>query len=297
MLNLMRLRQWPKSLLVFLPFLLTLEDSGDFLKSALAFLSFGIASSAVYALNDAIDKNADKLHPDKKHRPVASGLVSARNAIIFSILLAVISLAVALIVNLLTLLVIAVYLILNLAYSIYFKKLAVIDVIILSFFYILRIFAGAAAIMVEVSDWLLTFGFIVFLSLGLAKRFVEMETIRSEHGEGLNLGQTTRPYKLQDSTWLFITGISIGMISSLVLALYLDLGRPTANLVEYLIVPLWSYWILRIWLFASRGELHHDPTAFAIRDRATWFVGSFIFALLILGGQISDFVMTMEVLL
>lgn len=297
MLNLMRLRQWPKSLLVFLPFLLTLEDSGDFLKSAMVFLSFGMGSSAVYAFNDVVDKNADKLHPDKKHRPVASGLVLSRDAVTLSVMLAVTSLVIASIVNLLTLLVISVYLILNFAYSIYFKKLAVVDVIILSFFYILRIFAGAAAIMVEVSDWLLTFGFIVFLSLGLAKRFVEMETIRSEHGEGFNLGQTARAYRLQDSTWLFMTGISMGMISSLVLALYLDLGRSTANLVEYLIVPLWTYWILRIWLFASRGELHHDPTAFAMRDRATWFIGALIFALLIFGGQISDFVMTMEVLL
>jgi 4-hydroxybenzoate polyprenyltransferase len=284
----MRLRHWPKSLLVFIPFILTLEDLNDFGKSAIAFLSFGLASSAVYAFNDAVDKNSDILHPQKKHRPVASGVVSTRNAVIFSIFLAVASLIMAIVVNLLTLVVISLYLGSNLAYSIYLKRLPVIDLIVLSIFYILRIAAGGAAIMVELSGWLLVFGFTTFLSLAFAKRFIELQTFRSELGDKLNPQLSMRGYILQDANWLFVGGFSLGIVSALVLALYLDLGHSIDSSVTYIIVPLWTYWILRIWLLASRGRLHYDPTTFALRDSATWLISALIFVLWNLDGLIAQ---------
>lgn len=293
MLSLMRLRQWSKSILVFVPFLLTLEQADGLLNSFLIFISFGLASSAGYSINDVLDRDSDKLHPHKKYRPVASGTVSVKRAVGFSFFLLVISLTVAFAVNPLALFVIVSYLVLNIAYSVYLKKLAVIDVLVLSLFYILRIFAGAAAIMVEVSNWLLTFAFVAFLSLGFAKRFIELETMKAQNGDDSSLQQKVRGYEFDDSNWSFVSGISLGITSSLVLALYLDLGRTSGDLIEYLIVPLWTYWILRIWLLASRKELHHDPTAFAIKDKVTWLIGGVIFALLIFGGDLFDFVLNL----
>lgn len=98
-----------------------------------------------------------------------------------------------------------------------------------------------------------------------------------------------------DSSWSLVSGISSGVVAILVLALYLDFGRAEGNLLAVALVPLWTYWILRIWLKVGRDELDHDPIAFAIRDRVTIVIGLLMFVFLIFGSVIIDFFDFLEV--
>ena len=281
--------QWSKSLLVFIPLLLTPGSISNFQLGVLSFIGFALASSVGYVVNDILDFESDRLHPEKKYRPVASGAVSFGQALIFAGLLFLTSLIIAIMVGAIFTLVLMFYLVLSISYSVYLKKVQVLDVVILASFYILRIVAGAVAIGVEVSQWLFTFAFLSFLSLGFAKRSVELGAIPKLgevgdlHNRIPNPRLPGRGYKSLDSAWSFISGISSGLVSVLVLALYLDLGRDDNNVFAFALVPIWTYWILRIWLKVGRGELRHDPIAFAIRDRVTFLVGALMFLLLIFG--------------
>lgn len=104
-----------------------------------------------------------------------------------------------------------------------------------------------------------------------------------------------RGYTRTDSSWSLISGISSGVVSILVLSLYLDFGRAEGNLFAVALVPLWAYWILRIWLKVGRGELDHDPIAFAIKDKVTIVIGLLMFVFLIFGLAIIDFFSFLEV--
>mgnify|MGYP002152391692 CR=1 FL=1 len=291
MLSLLRFGQWSKSLLVFVPFLLTLNSMEDLGLSVLAFLSFALASSSGYSLNDALDQEFDKFHPQKKNRPVASGLVSKNSAFGIAAALAVISVLVATEINSQVAIIVVAYLVLVIVYSIWLKKKAIVDVIVLSSFYLFRLLAGASAISVEVSSWLLSFALFAFISLGFAKRYTELRApkVPSFVPQKMHSTENGRGYLTADSSWVLISGISMGTLSVLVLALYLDLGRLESGFLQFLIVPLWAYWILRMWLTASRETLHHDPTAFAVRDQISWLVALAMVALLIFGQSIEEF--------
>lgn len=292
-LGLVRPRQWAKSLLVLIPFILTSISAYDLLVAIVAFLSFALASSVGYVINDVVDAQSDRLHPEKKRRPIASKAVSPAQALIFAGLLFLASGVAAITVGKLFAATVMLYLALSISYSFYLKKVQVLDVVLLSLFYILRIVGGGIAIGVEASQWLLTFAFLSFLSLGFAKRSIELQLplrpgmkVGEEDGD-LKGKLPGRGYKNIDSAWSFISGISSGVVSVLVLALYLDLGRDDNNLLAVALVPIWTYWILRIWLKVGRNELDHDPIAFAIRDKVTLIIGVLMFVLLVFGENLN----------
>lgn len=137
----------------------------------LTFVSFSLAASAVYFLNDLLDKDLDKLHPTKKYRPIASGKISPKNALISYFILATISLGIGLIfVNQLVFYLILSYLIINVLYSWKLKNIVILDIFIVASGFILRIYAGGAAINVLISDWLLLTVLFISLLLVVAKR-------------------------------------------------------------------------------------------------------------------------------
>jgi 4-hydroxybenzoate polyprenyltransferase len=147
------------------------------------------------------------------------------------------------------------------------------DVLVLSSFYCLRIFAGAFAIGVEVSEWLLAFSLFLFFSLALAKRVSELKLVKSrEIGASQGLG---RGYEENDLAQLTVFGSCSGYLSVLVYALFINSPHVQAFYRHpqflWLIFPLLLYWISRLWLIANRGELHSDPLIFALRDRMSYF--------------------------
>lgn len=280
----MRLHQWAKNLLVFVPLILAHQTSNLALLSqaVFAFIAFGLAASSVYVLNDLLDLEADRHHLRKRHRPLASGVVP----IIHGVLLAPILLATAFLVAIKIswgfFLVLAVYYALTVAYSTFLKRRVMLDVVTLAALYTTRILAGAAVTGVPLSFWLLAFSLFLFLSLALVKRYSELVVMR---GQGL-LEARGRGYQVADLTILSSLGAASGYIAVLVMALYINspevrdlYQRPE---ILWLSCPALLFWVGRIWILAHRGNVHDDPVVFALGDRWSQVLGAFLLAVVLL---------------
>ena len=284
-----RLHQWAKNVLIFLPLLLAHDWSpGLVAASLLAFLSFGLCASATYIVNDLLDLEADRQHPRKRRRPFASGDLSAISGILVVLLFLAISFVLAMLVPhavsslspQLTLLRphyfliwLGVYLVTTLSYSLRLKRAVLVDVIVLSGLYTIRILAGSAATGVLVSAWLAGFSIFFFLSLAFVKRFAELENLRERGGS--NAGG--RGYHVSDIEQLRAFGSASGYASVVVLTFYIS-TLAAARLYQHpnrlwLLLPVMLLWISRLWLQASRGQLNEDPVVYAITDRRSLFLG------------------------
>lgn len=287
----MRLHQWMKNILVFVP-LMAAHQYADTSRDALALLAFvvfSLTASSVYLLNDLVDVQDDRHHVRKRHRPFASGALSlVFGWAVWPLLLL---LAIALSVTFMPLLFsvsLGVYFVLTVAYSLHLKQLAVVDVLTLAALYTLRIMAGAAAIDVAVSFWLLLFSMFIFLSLALIKRYSELKVARDAGKTGALRG---RGYEPDDLELVSSLGGSAGFIAVLVLALYIQDGQAahlyaTPQLI-WLACPVMLFWISRAWLIAHRGRMHDDPIVFALKDKVSWGVGLFMLAVLALARVLS----------
>ena len=179
MLRAVRPRQWVKNLFVLAPLVFAhrLEDPESFLRGLLAFGAFCALASAVYLVNDVRDREADRLHPRKRHRPIASGELSVGAAIAAATVLAAIALGSGFWLGIHFAVVLLIYLAINVAYSAGLKEVVILDVMILSLGFVLRVEAGAAAIRVEVSSWLLLCTIFLALFLAFSKRRHEIELL------------------------------------------------------------------------------------------------------------------------
>ncbi len=266
----LRLHQWIKNLLIFIPLLAAhLVDSTALLHSLSAFLIFGLCASSVYLLNDLLDLQADRRHHTKRHRPFAAGALPLLVGILLSPILTIIAFLLALLIGAKFALALASYYLLTLGYSSYFKRKVMLDVVVLAGLYTMRILAGSAAIDVIPSFWLLAFSMFIFLSLAMLKRYTELIALRSQ-GSIMTKG---RGYHVDDIPLIQSLGGASGYLAVLVLALYIDsttsqalYHRPHAL---WLICPIMLYWISRAWVIAHRGAMHDDPVIFAIKDQVS----------------------------
>jgi 4-hydroxybenzoate polyprenyltransferase len=276
----LRIHQWSKNLLVFAPGALAHRfDGATLVESLLAFVAFGCVASAGYVLNDLLDLEADRAHPVKRHRPFASGAlpVKAGWALGPAALAAGIGLA-ALAPRELGL-VLGAYLAGTFLYSYWLKRKVMADVVGLAALYTVRIFAGAAATGVPVSEWLAMFSGFVFASLALVKRSAELQA-----GCGPLRG---RGYSRDDADVLLAFGAASGCASVLVLALYVtshDVRRLyTHPAVLWALCPLALYWLSRVWIDARRGLIKGDPILHALTRSQTWVVAALAAAVLVVG--------------
>jgi 4-hydroxybenzoate polyprenyltransferase/phosphoserine phosphatase len=273
-----RPHQWLKNLLVFVP-LLAAHQYGSCSSALLAlsaFLVFGLAASSAYVLNDLVDVEADRRHPSKCRRPFASGELSLPQgwAAWPLILCSGLVLAAVAMPPLFTGAVVA-YVLVSVGYSMWLKRIPVLDVLTLAGLYTLRIVAGAVAIRVPLSFWLLAFSMFMFLSLAFVKRYGELHVARdAERSEPLS----GRGYAARDLEMVASLGATAGQISVLVLALYVQDGHTVAVYAQptiiWLACPLLLYWVARVWMLAHRGQVHEDPVLFALRDRVSWCVAA-----------------------
>jgi 4-hydroxybenzoate polyprenyltransferase len=168
----------------------------------------------------------------------------------------------------------------SVAYSVFLKRQLLIDVIVLAGLYTLRVIAGAAAVSIALTPWLLAFSLFIFLSLAFAKRYSELALTAARQEEQL----PRRAYQVGDLDLVLILGSSSGYLSVLVLCLYInsDLVGQLYQTVEmlWLLCPILLYWIGRIWFLAKRGELPGDPVAFAVRDPVSYLLGLLAVAVL-----------------
>jgi len=178
----LRVYQWTKNLLVFaaLIFAGELLDLEAIRLSIIAFFSFCFSASSAYILNDIIDIEKDRLHPEKSHRPIPSGDVSIPMAFFLTITLAIMSLALGSILGIKFIAILLIYVFLTVSYSLLWKKFFLVDVLVLAMGFVTRAIAGAVAIHVVFSNWLIVCTLFLALFLGLGKRRGELLLLKDE---------------------------------------------------------------------------------------------------------------------
>ncbi|MDM1073072.1 UbiA prenyltransferase family protein [Empedobacter brevis] len=194
-LKLMRVNQWVKNLFVFLPVFFSgkLFDVGLFIESFYGFLIFSFVASSIYIINDYVDIEKDKKHPEKKNRPLASGKISKKNALVlFFVLVVFSSILIFLFGNKQVAILVAIYFFMNLAYSFKLKQIAILDVMIIALGFLLRVFVGGYMTGILITDWTILLVFDLALILALGKRRGELinadlEGITRKSLDGYNL--------------------------------------------------------------------------------------------------------------
>jgi 4-hydroxybenzoate polyprenyltransferase len=195
--KLIRPKHWLKNLLIFLPCILALEFEKIFSSNSLfAFISMSMIASGGYILNDIKDVDKDRLHPRKKFRPIADGIIPIREAFVILLLL----------INKESLFIIFVYFILNTTYSIFFKRIKYLDIAVLSSFYLLRLELGASASNTELTGWFISTMTMAFVTLSFNKRYAELKLTN-------NLPNNGRGYGSQDLSLLGILMINTSLIT------------------------------------------------------------------------------------
>jgi 4-hydroxybenzoate polyprenyltransferase/phosphoserine phosphatase len=273
----LRLHQWLKNLLIFVPLLASHQVTNLhlILKCLCAFLLFGLCASSVYLLNDLLDLADDRHHRTKRYRPFASGQLSIQSGlVIFPTLLFLAFFHALCFLPWKFSLALGVYFVLTLMYSFALKKRMVADVIALAMLYTLRMIAGVFVCSLNLTFWMLAFSMFIFLSLALVKRYAELLT---ESQNKAKMEKTRgRGYCPDDLQMISSLGAASGYLSVMVLALYIQ-DQSIVSLYKHpkliwLACPLLLYWISRTWLLTHRGQMHDDPIVFAMKDRMSLFV-------------------------
>lgn len=264
----LRVHQWLKNLLILLPLLAAhqLSSLQGLMQAGLAFIAFSLCASAVYVLNDLLDLESDRQHVRKCKRPFAACTIPlSQGALMVPVLLAT-AFAVAYLLPMQFTIVLSAYFLMTLAYSFRLKKQVIVDVMMLAGLYTMRIIAGAAATTITPSFWLLAFSMFIFLSLAMVKRYSELLiTLQANKKESAGRG-----YSVEDLPVLMAIGVSSGLGSVLILALYIN-SPETSQMYPntmwlWLIPPIILYWTSRMWMKAHRGQVDDDPVVFAAKD-------------------------------
>jgi 4-hydroxybenzoate polyprenyltransferase len=279
----MRLHQWSKNALVLLPLMLSPDQHSlsMLLRTVIAALAFSLCASAGYVFNDLLDLGADRQHPTKRNRPLASGALP----VLLGPPLFLILLTVSFGVSLLCLppaftAMLALYFVGTLTYSMHFKRLLLLDVLVLAGLYTHRILAGGVATGIAISAWLLGFSMFFFLSLAFVKRYTELLLLSGD--EKIQ----NRAYVRPDLQMVASMGGASGYLAALVFSLYVEYGAPQKAYREpsllWLIVPVLLYWVSRVWILAGRGQMQDDPVKFALKDRVSLLCGAIVAVLALL---------------
>ncbi len=270
----LRVHQWTKNLLVFLPLLLAHTIRLRLVVTTVAaFFCFSFLASATYILNDLLDLEADRVHLNKRWRAFAAGDLSVATGLALSLLLAAVAFTMAAYLPRKFLVFLLFYLVTTMAYSLVLKRIVLVDVLILAGLYTVRMVAGAAATGTIISPWLAAFSIFFFLSLAMVKRFSELQNLQTHRMNPAS----GRGYLLSDIEQLRSFGTASAYASIVIFTLYIN-GRDVTALYHHpdrmwLITPLMILWISRVWLLASRGLLDEDPVIFALKDRMSLLLG------------------------
>ena len=269
----LRVHQWVKNLLVFVPLftsrdLLNISAAGRLMLMALA---LSIIASAQYLLNDLVDLETDRQHAKKKRRPFASGDLSIQAGLLFVPLLILAGSAVGYAADAAQgLWLLASYFASSIVYSFFLKTRPLADVFTLAGLYTFRIVIGGFVSDHHVTAWLLNFSFLCFLSLGFLKRYIEVAA--ADRGTARRVGR--RGYYPADALMLALMGVASSFAGTVVLALYVY--SESANLLYSRPLALWGIVPIcllvqcRLWLSASRGYIEEDPVRYVLSDRVAW---------------------------
>ena len=264
----LRMHQWIKNVLLFVPVLtaFSLPDLQKLLTVGVAFLAFSLVASATYIVNDLLDLDSDRAHPRKRSRPFASAEIGLVDGAAISVVMLAAGLAIAALVSAALLATLLCYLVLTSAYTWLLKRYVLIDVLMLSVLYTLRILAGAVAASVSISSWLAAFSLFIFFSLALVKRCSELVSL-SRAGGGMTKG---RDYHVSDLPVLWPLGIGAALSAIVVFGLFINAHETQVRYESPHL--LWGaavvmiYWISRLWIKTGRGEMHDDPIIYSLTN-------------------------------
>jgi 4-hydroxybenzoate polyprenyltransferase/phosphoserine phosphatase len=277
-----RPHQWVKNILLFLPMLAGHRFGADtLLPTALGFVCFCMAASSAYLLNDLLDLQGDRDHPRKRYRPFAAGAIPVLHGVALSALLMAGAFLLSLPLPLRFTEILGLYVLGTLSYSLVLKRKVLIDVVVLSGLYTIRVYGGLSAVDVQQTPWLMMFSLFLFLSLAFVKRCSELIAYGAQGRTDL----VGRSYRTGDLSVLLPLGAAAGYGAVFVVALYAS--SPDVMELYYhphrlwLICPLLIYWISRVLVLCNRGELHDDPVIFAMRDKVSWALGVCVAAIVL----------------
>jgi 4-hydroxybenzoate polyprenyltransferase len=272
----LRLHQWAKNALIFIPLILAgrAGDSAAWLDCAIGFVAWGLVASAAYVVNDLKDVAVDRQHRTKRHRPIAKGDLPVGAALAGIVVIGLVGFLMAGTLGLGPLLILAVYAAASLAYSFLLKRIPILDVTILAALFTMRLVFGIAIAAVAPSPWLLVFSMFLFMSLSLAKRYTETARNSLTGAEEVK----GRGYVSRDAPLLLALGVATMAGAVLIMILYLIEEAFAAAFYRspqllWLLPVILALWLGRIWLLAGRDELHDDPIRFAIGDAASLALG------------------------
>ena len=280
--RLLRVRHWVKNVLVLVAPIAahSWANAAGWQAVALTFIAFCAVCSGVYVLNDLFDLAADRMHPSKSKRPLAAGALPLATAFAVSLILLTGGIAIASMISLWVAAVVLAYVAINAAYTVYLKRVPVVDVFCLAGLYTLRIVAGAAAVMVPLSTWLVAFSVFAFLSLALLKRAADIARL------GIDEVLPGRGYSGRDAAFVNGFGLSAAIAACLVLALYVASDQVSSMYAE----PLWLWaltvvvllWLARMWRMAMNATMEDDPVLFATHDGVSWACATAVAACVLL---------------
>jgi 4-hydroxybenzoate polyprenyltransferase len=260
-----RIHHWLKNLLLLVPLLAghAWGDGRKVFATLAGVVAFNLLGSAACVWNDLMDLDADRAHPIKRTRPFAAGLLGVRLGLAMAAVLTVYGGVASLLVGPGFGALAAAYFAVTLAYSLWLRRLIMIDVLVLAGLYTGRVIAGAVAASVALSPWLVAMTMFFFLSVVLAGRCAQLR------GEA----SPASCYRKTDYGQLARLGSASAFVTVLIVALYIQQAS-AARMVAH---PQWLwgvaaallYWLSRLWLLTDRGELDEDPVLFALRDRAS----------------------------
>jgi 4-hydroxybenzoate polyprenyltransferase len=269
----LRMHQWAKNVLLFVPLLTAFSFlPDDLVTMALAFLCFSIAASATYIANDLWDLGNDRKHPRKRLRPFASGALPIGSGVAAAALLLGTSFALAFLVKPAFAAMLLAYVVTTTAYSWFLKERVLVDVLVLSLLYTMRIVTGSVAVGIHTSSWLLAFSLFLFLSLALVKRCSELQLLQAR---GLACAHG-RDYRVVDLAVLWPMGLASAMCAVVVLGLFITAPETRERYASpdllWGLVALMIYWLGRLWIKTARGEMDDDPVLYALKDRGSRMV-------------------------
>jgi len=261
LLKLSRPKQWLKNVFVFSALFFSHNLlSGEALRATiLAFVSFCLVSSTVYVLNDLVDIEKDRAHPVKRHRPLAAGVIRKRTAALYGLFLLVISLGLATSISPALTVISLVYLSINLAYSFWLKHVVLVDVFVIAGGFVLRVLAGAAAIAVVASPWLLLCTLLLALFLGICKRRAEVRLLKAGASSHRKILDEYNPELLDQL-------ISLVAASTIMAYSMYTFNSPQGTAMMYT-VPFVLFALFRYLYLVYREDRGGEPANILVGDR------------------------------
>lgn len=273
----MRLHQWAKNALLFVSPILAMHitDPAAMARVAVAFLLLGVMASGTYIVNDLLDLKADRRHHSKYKRVWAAGRIKLWQGFVAAPLMILGGFIGGWLLSPPFALMMALYLVTTLSYSLALKRVPLLDAMVLGFLYTLRLMMGAVLTGAAITEWLLVFSMFLFLSLSVAKRHVEVVR-KAAQGE---TRIANRGYRAEDAPLTLALGLATAAASPIILVLYL-INSAWPSGIYAMPEVLWAapvvlaLWLMRVWLLANRAELDDDPVTFAVKDPTSLALGA-----------------------